>query len=267
MPDFTTSDGCKIYYTTYGMDQAKPVVVFLNGTTQTTLYWGNQVPAFAKHYGLLLYDARGQGRSELGNRPLSLKLHGSDLKDLLGHLCVERARLVGISHGARLALEFTLDFPDHVNRLVLCSASARTSARCSAIVRSWLEILKLSGLEAMAWAALPSVFGNRFLRDHLKIFDKIVAAVVLRNHKDALIAQLAAVLTYAPPDRIPAGFDIPTLVISGQEDLLVESVDVQQLAHSCRAAHTHLAGIGHSIPAEAPELFQKLVLEFFDSGS
>jgi len=266
MPYFTTSDECRIYYRIYGLDQAKPIVVFLNGTTQTTLYWGNQVPVFSKGYGLLFYDARGQGQSDLGAAPISLQLHVSDLKNLLDHLAVDRVHLVGLSHGARVALEFALEFPARVNRLALCSIGAQTSDRCRAIVRSWLEILKLAGLKAMAWAALPAVFGRRFLKDHQKIIDKIVEAVVIRNSSDALIVQLAAVLNYPAPARIPLDFDKATLIISGSEDLLVEPDDTRRLAHQCRGRHEMINGAGHSIPAEAPEIFQKLVLEFFASG-
>ena len=263
MPFFTTSDSCKIFYSTYGIETTKPTVVFLNGTTQTTLYWGNQVPALSRRYGLLFYDARGQGQSDLGRDPISLNLHVSDLKGLLAHLSVANVHLVGLSHGARLALEFALAFPEMVNRLVLCSTSAQTSHRSRTIVRSWLEILKYSDLKAMAWAALPIVFGSTFLKDHQNILDKIVEAVVIRNRKNSLIAQLDALLNYPPLSDITAAYDKPTLIITGLEDPLVEPDDVQNLAHACRAGHRQLAGIGHSVPAEAPEIFQQLVLEFF----
>jgi len=267
VPYFTTTDGCKIFYTTYGVDAADPVVIFLNGFTQTTLYWGAHVPAFSKHYRLLFYDARGQGQSDLGYGPISLKLHISDLKDLMAHLAFERANLVGISHGARVALEFAVGFPGMVDRLVMCSFSGRTSPRCRAIVRSWLEILQLSDLRAMAWAALPAVFGNPFLKHHHNMLDKIVNAVVLRNRKKALLAQLEAVLKFPPANSRPAGFGKPTLVMTGTEDILVEPDDIRQLVDLCEADHKELVGIGHGIPAEAPELFDKLVLEFFASNA
>jgi 3-oxoadipate enol-lactonase len=267
MPHFTTTDGCKIFYTTYGVDASNPVVIFLNGITQTTMYWGTHVPAFSKRYRLLFYDARGQGQSGLGDCPISLKLHISDLKDLMVRLAFERASLVGISHGSRVALEFAVGFPQLVDRLVLCSFSGRTSPRCRAIVRSWLEILQLSDLRAMAWAALPAVFGNKFLKHHRNMLDKIVNAVVIRNRKKALIAQLEAVLRFPPPKCLPAGFNKPTLVMTGTEDILVESDDIRQLVDSCKANHEELVGIGHGIPAEAPELFEKLVLEFLDSNA
>lgn len=262
MPYFTTKDACKIFYTTYGLEGSNPVVVFLNGTIQTTLYWGGFVPAFSMRFGLLCYDARAQGQSDLGNKPISLKLHVSDLKELLEYLTVDKAHLVGISHGAWVALAFSAEFPAMVDHLVLCSLDAKTNDRSRTVVRSWLEILRLSDLKAMGWAALPAVFGNRFLNQHQKILDKIVDAVVLRNSRKSLIAQLEAVSHYPAPDSMTENFNQPALVISGAEDPLVEPGDVRRLADLCRARHQELPGIGHSIPAEAPRIFEKMVLEF-----
>ena len=262
MPYFKTKDACRIYYTVYGSGASHPVVVFLNGTTQTTLYWGGLVPAFSRHFRLVCYDARAQGQSDLGDNPLSLERHVSDLGELLGYLAVDRVHLVGISHGAWVALAFSAEFPQMVDHLVLCSLGAKTNDRSRVIVRSWLEILRLSGLKAMAWAAIPVVFGNRFLNQHEKILDKIVDAVVLRNRKKNLIAQLDAALRYPAAGDLTKDLNHPALVISGAEDPIVDPDDVRHLADLCGARHEELAGMGHSIPAEAPRLFEKLVLEF-----
>jgi pimeloyl-ACP methyl ester carboxylesterase len=267
VPYFTTKDACRLFYTTYGIEASNPVVVFLNGTTQTTLYWSGLVRAFSRRFGLLCYDARAQGQSDLGNKPISLKLHVSDLKDLLEYLTVDKAHLVGISHGAWAALAFSAEFPEMVDRLVLCSLSTKTNDRSRAIVRSWLEILRLSGLEAMAWAALPTVFGNSFLNQHQKILDKIVDAVVLRNSRRSLIAQLDAVLQYPSPHSMTKNLNQPALVISGAEDPIIDPGDARQLADLCMARHEELSGIGHSIPAEAPRVFEKMVLEFLSESS
>jgi 3-oxoadipate enol-lactonase len=266
VPYFTTKDACKIFYSTYGVEASHPVVILLNGTTQTTLYWGSLVPVFSKRFGLLCYDARGQGQSDLGNKPISLKLHVSDLKDLLAYLAVDTAHLVGISHGAWVALAFSAEYPEMVDHLVLCSLSAKTNDRSRTIIRSWLEILRLSGLEAMAWAALPTVFGNDFLNQHQKILDKIVDAVVLRNNRRSLIAQLEAVLRYPAPDGMTKNLNQPILVMSGAEDPIIDPADVRQLADLCNARHEELSGIGHSIPAEAPQAFARLVMEFLSEN-
>ena len=266
MPYFTTKDACKIFYTVYGIEASKPVVIFLNGTTQTTLYWGGLIPAFSRHFGLLCYDARAQGQSDLGDKPISLPLHVSDLRALLRELAVDKAHLVGISHGAWVALAFTAEFPDMVDHLVLCSLSAKTNDRSRTIVRSWLEILRLSGLKAMAWAALPTVFGNNFLNQHQKILDKIVDAVALRNRKKSLMTQLDAVLQYPAPDSITKSLSQPVLVVSGAEDPIVDPGDVRRLADLYNARHDEIPDVGHSIPAEAPRIFEELVLNFLTKG-
>jgi pimeloyl-ACP methyl ester carboxylesterase len=58
----------------------------------------------------------------------------------------------------------------------------------------------------------------------------------------------------------------PALVISGADDPIIDPADVRQLADLCKARHEELAGTGHSIPAEAPRIFEKLVLEFLMEG-
>jgi pimeloyl-ACP methyl ester carboxylesterase len=262
VPFVITKDGCKLFYTTHGIDTSDPVVIFLNGTTQTTLYWGTHVPAFSKRFRLLFFDARAQGQSDLGDMPISLELHVNDLKFLMAQLGIDKAHLVGISHGARVALAMAVEYPQMVDRMVLCSLGAKTDHRAKVTVRSWLQLLHLSGLEAMAWAALPTVFGEKFLKQHQYSLDMIVNAVVKRNRKRALIAQLDAILQYPPPDSMPAVFDRPTLIITGAEDPLVKSEDVERLADLCDAQHEKIAGIGHSIPAEATHEFEKLVLGF-----
>jgi 3-oxoadipate enol-lactonase len=267
VPFFTTRDGCKLFYRQYRVDSSNSVVIFLNGTTQTTIYWGSHVPVFSRRFPLLCYDARCQGQSEAGAAPISLQLHVSDLYHLMGHLGIDKAQLVGISHGARVGLEFAVEYPRRVEKLVLCSIGARTSDRCRAFIRSWLEILNLCGLRAMAWAAMPTVFGNRFLGHHRKTLDKIVNAVVRRNDKNALTAQLEALLRYPQADGIPADLNIPALIVSGSEDPLVDYNDVRQLADRCKARLVQLEGVGHSVPAEAQELFEHMVLEFLDSDT
>ena len=265
MPYFTTKDGCRLYYSTYSFESSNPVALFLSGTTQTTLYWGAQIPSFSKRFRLVLYDARGQGQSDLGSGDLHLQLHVNDLKALLECLQVEKAHLIGISHGARVALAFTEAFPRMVDHLVLCSMGMKTNERSKVVVRSWLEILRVAGLEAMAWAALPVVFGERFLQQQHGMLNNIVKAIVKRNNRQALIAQLEAVLRYRSLTSKRDNWYPPTLVISGADDPLVETNDVRNLADHYRGRHEELSRIGHSIPAEAPSRFEKLVLEFLST--
>ena len=164
MPYFRTKDDCSIYYETEGFDSTQPVVVFLNGTMQSTVYWKMHAAALKNRFRVLTYDARAQGQSDLGKQELSLERHAADFAALLKHLGVQKVHLVGLSHGAKVALAYAADFPECIVRLVLCSVGAKSTCRARLCVRSWLEILKSSGLEGMVWASLPVVFGESFLK-------------------------------------------------------------------------------------------------------
>jgi 3-oxoadipate enol-lactonase len=264
MPYFKTKDGCSIYYETQGFESSKPVVAFLNGTMQSTVYWRTHGMAFKDRFRVLMYDARAQGKSDLGEGKLSLEGHTEDFSALLKHLRVEKAHLIGLSHGANVALAYAAHSPECVDRLVLCSVSARQTFRAKLILKSWLKILRRSDLETLAWVSLPVAFGENFLNQKQKILDNIVKAMVRRNKKQALIAHFEAMTGYPSLSQIAQHVHGPVLVVSGSDDLLVTESDARQLAMICDGRHDHLTGIGHSIPAEAPEEFAKTVLQFLN---
>ncbi|HID29664.1 MAG TPA: alpha/beta fold hydrolase [Desulfobacterales bacterium] len=290
MPYFTTQDGCRIYYETHGFDglsarkschlglvqgktespafqkaeqkSSKPVVVFLNGTMQNTTYWKTAAIVLEDRFPVLLYDARAQGQSDIGEGGLSLEGHAADLARLLEHLEVEKAYLVGLSHGAKVALVCAANSPERIDRLVLCSISAKYSCRTRLVLRSWLETLRTSGLEAMAGVALPVVFGENFLKQKERILYAIMKGIIERNRKEALIPQLETMIAYPPLSQIAQNVRIPALVISGSDDPLVTEQGARELAKLCSGRHKQFIGVGHSIPTEAPELFNETLLEF-----
>jgi 3-oxoadipate enol-lactonase len=262
MPFFKNQDGCKLYYELLGRGSGKPAITFINGTLQTTIYWKNIGKKLADRFQLLLYDCRGQGESDLGGLPLSLKQHADDLQGLLYELEIHQTHIVGISHGARVALTLAGDRPELVARMVLCSISTHATVRARMIVRSWNEILRRHSLDAMVWAAVPHVFGSRYLRQNSKILERIVKTIVRRNQSKALRAHLEAMEHYPPLKNTLAKTPFLTLVLSGEDDPLVTAEGSREIARICGGRYEELQGVGHSIPAEAPELFARVVADF-----
>jgi pimeloyl-ACP methyl ester carboxylesterase len=265
MAFFRTEDGCSLYYEIIGDGPAKPTITFVNGTLQTTIYWKMITRKLAEKYRLLLYDGRGQGESDLGEIPLSLDRHAADLKSLLHELSIEQTALVGLSHGARVALALSGLRSDLVTRLILCSTSTRSTYRASMVVRSWYEILRRHSLDAMVWAAVPVVFGGRYLRDNVKVLDRIVKTIVRRNNTEALRTHLEAMQHYPPLLRMLKKTPFLVLVVTGEDDPLVTFEGADEIARICGGRHIEIKGVGHSIPAEAPERFVRLVLDFLNS--
>ena len=127
MPYFNTSDGCKLYYKTHDCDTSKPTVTFLNGTTQTAVYWEAHRNVFIDCFRLLMYDARAQGKSDLGKKELSLQVHGADLASIRSPGCgqITSCRIESRCSGC----------PG-----VLCTISGTGKSTC--IVQPWRKTVK-----------------------------------------------------------------------------------------------------------------------------
>lgn len=267
MTTFTTSDDATIQYqiddsTGEGKNAFGSPIVFLNGMTQTIRHWSRQAKAFEADNAVIRYNARGQGDSSLGNDEVSLERHTRDLTELLDEIDVDRAHLVGFSHGARIACHTAATCPNRVSQLVLCSATSRDNALARTTVRAWRGALEAGGLEAMSWAALPTILGNDFLEESEEMIDGIVRASIRRNSEEGVRALLEALESYPPLETFAEDVEAPTMVLSGDEDMLVTPAGASFLAELTGGHHHNLADVGHTVPIEAPERFAQNIREF-----
>lgn len=258
MPQNFTPDG--LCYEVHGPDDA-PVVVFLNGTGQTVLYWQNAARRLRRRYRVVLYDARGQGRSRLNGRRLDLQGHVGDLVGLLDLLRVPHAHLAGLSHGAYVAAALAAVHRQRVDGLVLSGVGDAHGPGGIRVLQRWRRILQEEGLAVLARRMLPDVFGPRFLAANAGLHEGMARAIARRNDTVSLAAQLEAVLDYRPLAEI-ATPGPPCLVISGGQDALVPPEAAQRLADIYGGRHVCLPEAGHSVPVEAGEVFLALVESF-----
>ncbi|MEM1346923.1 MAG: alpha/beta hydrolase [Myxococcota bacterium] len=263
MSSVSIDTNVSIHYRQDGFEHtSKPVVVFLNGMTQTTMSWRTQARRFQDDFRVLTYDARGQGKSDVGEDELTLTRHAEDLILLLDHLDIHTAHLVGFSHGARVALAAAGHAPERLGKLVLCSATAQPTALAKTIVRAWREVLSRGGLEAMSWAALPTILGTDFLEANEGVLDGVIRAGVQRNSPGGITRLLDAMIAYPALDELARRVQAPTLVVSADADPLVDPAGARLLAELCKGTHTLVPHSGHTIPIERPGVFQSIVEEF-----
>jgi len=97
-----------------------PPIVFLHAGVADLRMWEPQVAAFAKHFDVIRLDQRGFGESELPPKPWSPV---ADLFSLMDQLSVEYAHLVGASMGGALAIDFALEHPRRISKLVLVGSA------------------------------------------------------------------------------------------------------------------------------------------------
>ena len=116
-------DDVNLYYELYG--QGDPLVL-VAGTGISLAPWRvSQVPEFAKHYQVLIYDHRGLGRSDQPDMRYTTRLFAKDCAGLMDALGINRAHMMGHSMGARVCQWIALDYPEKVRSLVLSGPGFR----------------------------------------------------------------------------------------------------------------------------------------------
>lgn len=114
----------QIWYAVFG--RGEPVIL-LHGGLANSNYWGNQVPALAKHYRVIVVDSRGHGRSARDEQAFSYDLMASDVIGLMDYLKIRKAAIVGWSDGAILGLDIAIRHPERLTKLFAFAANSDPS--------------------------------------------------------------------------------------------------------------------------------------------
>ena len=130
---YVDHEGARIWYGTAGTGEP---VILLHGGMQSSLSWGNQVPALIKaHHEVILIDSRGHGRSTLGPYPLSYERMQSDVVAVMDTLHLKKASFVGWSDGANISLIMAMKNPERVNSVYAFGANMNTDGEHRKIKR------------------------------------------------------------------------------------------------------------------------------------
>ena len=90
--------GTTLHYTSDG-DERAPPLVFANSLGADHTMWDPQLPAFARHFRVIRYDARGHGESAVTPGPYTVETLARDAIALLDHLRIGQAAFCGLSLG------------------------------------------------------------------------------------------------------------------------------------------------------------------------
>lgn len=237
-------------------DRHNPPLVFLHGFMGSGADWLPVAEHFKENFYCLLPDLPGHGATPLDAHP-GYASWSVLLKETLAVRHIERMGLIGYSLGGRLALSFTLTYPNMVARLVLESASPGLSdpqerqlraKRDEALAASILQ----EGLEAFIsrWYDLP-LFAS--LNRHPNLKAELSRQRVLQSAQD-----IATVLNALSPGRQPdlsarlPELVAPTLLISGRLDRKYTELTRHMAQAVPNSRLASLAGCGHNLHRECP---------------
>jgi pimeloyl-ACP methyl ester carboxylesterase len=252
----------EIYYESHG--EGRPVV-FAHGAGGNGASWWNQLPFFAaRGFRAIVFDHRGFGRSTCASEHFEVSEFPADLRAVLDAEGVDRAALVCQSMGGWTGLPTAVATPERVSALVLCGTPG--GLWTDAVADSFAGIpdrVAASGEGGgLSGAALGATYrksdpAGSFLYAQISSFN--------RGLDPDAVAKISGVRI--SPDDL-TDYRVPTLVISGPEDVLFPPAALASVAEALPGARLErLEGAGHSTYFEQPDRFNELVLSFLEANA
>ncbi|MCL5999303.1 MAG: alpha/beta hydrolase [Chloroflexi bacterium] len=274
--DSTVIDGQRIHY--YAAGQAGSPVVLLHGggLDSAMMSWGEIIAPLSAQHRVIAPDLPGYGHSDKPDITYSMDFYIHFLEHFLTAMHLDRVSLAGLSLGGGIALGFTLNRQEHVEKLVLVDAYG---------IQSQVAYHKLSYL----YARTPlNEFSYWLLRRSRSLVRQSLLAIVddPRNITAELLGEVCQALQDPCVGRAfmslqrdelrwnslrsdytsrLAEIRVPTLILHGDHDVTVP-VACAERAHAL-IPHSELVLLKnrkHWALRDRPEEAVDLLLKFFE---
>lgn len=268
MPFLATTDKVKLYFEDTG---AGTPIVFVHEFSGDYRSWELQVRYFSRRYRCVTFNARGYPPSEVPDDEArySQKRATEDVRDVLDHLKIDKAHVIGHSMGGFAAMHFGLDFAERAHSVVISGvgfgAKPDTADQFKAEVAAVADRWEKEGAQKFA-----PIYGAGPGREQLETKDPRGFAEFIRMLQEhsargsALTLRGVQMRRPSPwelKDRL-ARMTLPTLVIHGDEDRPCLSTGVFLKETIPSAGLAVLPRTGHTINLEEPALFDQIVQDF-----
>jgi pimeloyl-ACP methyl ester carboxylesterase len=256
-----TVNGTRLFYEAAGRG---PVVVLLHGANLDRRMWEPQFLPLAREHRVIRYDLRGFGKS--GPADATFQAH-ADLRALLDVLGIRRASLVGLSGGGRVAIDFALEWPEMVDRLVLVGPGL-SGWKYSRADTAYFPEARRARDRGDAAALGIAWLGSEYMRPAMEHAELVAP---LREMAAENGGNWMGVLRHGDVERVadpPAlhrtsSLRAPTLLVVGTRD----TRDIHAIADTLAATvpvlrRVSFEGAGHMVNLEQPQRFTAVVREF-----
>ncbi|OJE41092.1 alpha/beta hydrolase [Bacillus proteolyticus] len=104
----------------YNIEGSGPVILFLHGLGGNSNNWLYQRQYFKKSWTVVSIDLPGHGKSE--GLEISFKEYSNVLYELCNYLKLQKVVICGLSKGARVGIDFSIQYPSFVSSLIVVNA-------------------------------------------------------------------------------------------------------------------------------------------------
>jgi 3-oxoadipate enol-lactonase len=243
-----------------------PDVVLLHPFPAHHEVWTPAARLLESRYRLVLPDLRGHGESGVGEGPATMEKHAADIARVMDDAGIRKAVLAGESIGGYILFEFWRRYRERVSALILCNTKPgadNDEARANRL-RSAEDVEK-RGVEPFIESMIPKLLGQTARSSRPDLVE--TARAMMMKMTPAGVAAVQRGMA-ARPDSVAtlATIDVPTLLITGDEDMLTGVNEAELMQRSIRGSTMKvMARAGHYAVFEQHEEAARVMRQFLDS--
>lgn len=278
---YVDRDGVKIYYEVY--ENAGPTILLMpTWSLLHSRHWKMQIPYLSRHYRVVTFDGRGNGKSDRPTEPgdHDLDQYLADVIAVMDETDTQKAVVAGVSFGGYLCCHFASRFPERtIGVVALGPATALSSIYPELIYPARIEYPWDEELETTQGWAKENKY--HWLRDYPDYVDFFIRQIFSEPHstkpiEDAVSWALetnAEVLIATELARLVDGeealaayrkIQCPLLVIHGSDDHLIPQAAGAKLAEITGGELVTIEGGGHFVQGRDPVKVNLLIKGFVD---
>lgn len=214
---FADVNGIRLHYE--DSKSGAETIVFAHAALFDRRMWEQQVEAFRDSYRCITYDHRGQGQSSVPpEEAIDHDVLAEDAAALIEHLGVGPCHFVGLSQGANVGVRLALRRPDLLTSLVVLGLTVDQDERFVRRFTLLATLLRLAGPRLVLPSVMPVMFGKQFMEDDAREEQRNLWRRRLQANHRAIHKTARGVARRTPLADEVSRVDVPTLVVSGEED-------------------------------------------------
>ncbi|PYN72309.1 MAG: alpha/beta hydrolase [Candidatus Rokuibacteriota bacterium] len=266
------ANGLRLHYLTWGNDAAPPMLL-LHGFSGHAHTWDLFARAMCDQFRVLALDQRGHGDSDWAkDGAYTVDDHAADISAFHDGLRLSPVVLIGLSMGGRNAIRYTAGHPGKVERLVIVDIGPDIAPQGAERVRRMAaeapeEFASLE--EAVAYlrkyATLTSPAAEAALRYRVEHGMKKLSNGRYAWKYDKFLRDQRRQGSPPQVDLWPVvpQIKVPTLVLRGSESDVFAPETAKRMHELIAGSRlVEIPGAGHSVPADAPDAFERAVRQF-----
>ncbi|MFW5708365.1 MAG: alpha/beta fold hydrolase [Bacteroidota bacterium] len=250
----------ELYHQHYG--EGSPMII-LHGLFGMSDNWVSLAKRFAAHYSVHVIDQRNHGRSGW-HEVFNYEAMADDIEEFMDDHQIESAILLGHSMGGKTAMQFSLDHPEKINKLIVADISAdEYNHKHDAFIDAMLSIdLKGKNSRNEVSRELKEKIGDDRIRQFLmkNLHWKDRSTLGWKANLEVINKNLSHIFRAIDSSH---PYPKPTLFIRGGESLYIRQNHIPRIKKLFPQARIEtIEGASHWLHAEKPDEFYDLVMDF-----